>query len=410
MWTTPSTAGSFGASFGNPLMKWAPTRIATPSHTSHAMTTRRQFLKTGLAVGGAALAGCGRPAAEAMNAAMQTPQRTPLNLLILGGTGFIGPHLVRHAVARGHRVTIFTRGRRNADLPASVERLIGDRNGQLSALEGRKWDAVIDDSATNPEWVRMSTELLKDSGQYLFTSSTGVYYPYLTRGVDESVAPRLEVVDPKDGSETYGVAKAQSERQVQRVFGDRATIVRPTYIVGPGDTTDRFPYWPVRLARGGEVLAPGKRTDPVQFIDVRDLAAFMVKLVEDRRSGIFNVAGPKSPMTIQQFLEGARDALNADVRFTWVDDYAFLEQHKIVGVVPWVLQTGNELGHLSARNDRAIAAGLTFTPLATTVRDTLAWWATVPEARRTSPRFALTPEQETAALAAWKARGGPARE
>jgi 2'-hydroxyisoflavone reductase len=272
------------------------------------MTTRRQFIKTGLAVGGAALAGCARPAAEAMRAAVSPRPQTKLNLLILGGTGFIGPHLVRRAVERGHAVTIFTRGRRSPDLPAQVERLVGDRNGQLSALEGRRWDAVIDDSATNPEWVRMSTELLKDSGQYLFTSSTGVYYPYLTLGIDESVAPRLEVVDPKDGSETYGVAKAQCERQVQRVFGEHATVVRPTYIVGPGDTSDRFPYWPVRLARGGEVLAPGKRDDPVQFIDVRDLAAFMVTLVEGRRGGIYNVAGPKSRMTMPQFLEGARAA------------------------------------------------------------------------------------------------------
>jgi 2'-hydroxyisoflavone reductase len=371
------------------------------------MTTRRQFLKTGLAVSGAVLAGCSRPAAEAMSAATRPSTGTKMNLLILGGTGFIGPHLVRHAIARGHQVTIFTRGRRSPDLPAEVERLVGDRNGQLSALEGKRWDAVIDDSATNPEWVRMSTELLKDSvGQYLFTSSTGVYYPYLTRGVDETVAPRLEVVDPKDGSETYGVAKALSERQTQRVFGDRAIVVRPTYIVGPGDTSDRFPYWPVRLARGGEVLAPGKRDDPVQFIDVRDLAAFMVKLLEDRRSGIYNVAGPKSPMTMPQFLTGARDALNADVRFTWVDDYDFLEQQKIVEAIPWVMLKGNDYGHMSARNDRAVAAGLTFTPLATTVRDTLAWWPTVPEARRVAPRFAITPPQEIAALAAWKARGG----
>ena len=370
------------------------------------MTTRRQFIKTGLTVGGAVLAGCSRPVAEAMNAAARQPARSRMKLLILGGTGFIGPHLVRDAVARGHGVTIFTRGRRNADLPSSVERLVGDRNGQLGALEGRTWDAVIDDSATNPEWVRMSTELLKDSvGQYLFTSSTGVYYPYLTRGVDESVPPRLEVADPKDGSETYGVAKAQSERQTQRVFGNRAIVVRPTYIVGPGDTSDRFPYWPVRLARGGEVLAPGKRDDPVQFIDVRDLAAFMLTVVENQRSGVYNVAGPRSRMTMPQFLEGARDALNANVRFTWVDDYEFLEQHKITDAVPWVMQKGNDLGHMSVRNDRAIAAGLTFMPLATTVRDTLAWWATVPEARRTAPRFAITPEQEATALAAWKARG-----
>ena len=371
------------------------------------MPSRRQFLKSTLAATGAVLTGCARPAVGTMNAAAQGTAPARLNLLILGGTGFIGPHLVRHAIARGHRVTIFTRGRRNPELPAEVERLVGDRNGQLAALEGRRWDAVIDDSATNPEWVRMSTELLKDSvGAYLFTSSTGVYYPYLTRGVDESVAPRLEVVDPRDGSETYGVAKAQSERQVQRVFGDRGIIVRPTYIIGPGDTSDRFPYWPVRLARGGEVLAPGKRDDPVQFIDVRDLATFMVKLVEDRRSGVFNAAGPASRMTMPRFLEAARAAVNPDVRFTCVDDYDFLEEHKITAAVPWVLQKGNDFGHMSVRNDRAIAAGLTFRPIGETVRDTLAWWATVPEARRNAPRFAITPAQETAALAAWKARRG----
>ena len=370
------------------------------------MTTRRQFIRTGLAVGGAILTGCGRSAASATNAAASPASPPKMKLLILGGTGFIGPHLVRHAVDRGHTVTIFTRGRRTADLPESVERLIGDRNGQLGALEGRRWDAVIDDSATNPEWVRMSTELLKDSGQYLFTSSTGVYYPYLTRGIDETVAPRVEATDPKNGAEAYGVAKAQSEQQVQRVFGERGIVVRPSYIVGPGDTTDRFPYWPVRLARGGEVLAPGKRDDAVQFIDVRDLTRFMVRVLEDRRSGAYNVAGPRTPMTMQEFLEGARTALNADVRFTWVDDYAFLREHKIFGATPWVLQEGDNFGHLSVRNDRAIAAGLTFTPLATTVRDTLAWWATVPEARRSAPRFALTPEQEATVLAAWKARAG----
>src|SRR5688500_4375572 len=156
------------------------------------MPSRRQVLRSTLAASAPAPAGRARPPHEPMNAAAQGPAPATLTLLILGGTGFIGPQLVRHAITRGHRVTIFTRGRRNPELPAEVERLIGDRNGQLSALEGRKWDAVIDDSATNPDWVRMSTELLKDSvGTYLFTSSTGVYYPYLTRGVDETVAPRL---------------------------------------------------------------------------------------------------------------------------------------------------------------------------------------------------------------------------
>lgn len=371
------------------------------------MTTRRQFIRrAGFAVGGAVLAGCGRAAAGTLDAAArQQPAPQPLKLLVLGGTGFIGPHLVRHAVARGHAVTIFTRGRRDADLPASVERLVGDRNGQLAALEGRRWDAVIDDSATNPEWVRLSTELLKDSGQYSFTSSTGVYYPYLTRGVDESVPVRTVATDAKDGSESFGVAKAQCEEQVRRVFGERAIVIRPSYIVGPGDTTDRFPYWPVRLARGGETLAPGKRDDAVQFIDVRDLAEFMVRVVETRAAGTYNVAGPRARMTMAQFLDEARRAVGTDVRFTWVDDYEFLKEHKLFAAIPWLLQEGNNFGHLSVRNDRAVAAGLAFRPVATTVRDTLAWWPTVPEARRGAPKFALTPEQEATVLAAWKARG-----
>jgi 2'-hydroxyisoflavone reductase len=158
------------------------------------------------------------------------------------------------------------------------------------------------------------------------------------------------------------------------------------------------------LSRGGEVLAPGRRDDPVQIIDVRDLVEFMIKLIEDRRSGIYNVAGPRSTLTMPSFLEQARDALNANVQFTWVDDYAFLTEHKITYAVPWVMLQGNNLGHTSVSNARAVAAGLGFRPLATTVRDTLAWWPTVPQARRDAPRFAITPDQETTALAAWKAR------
>jgi 2'-hydroxyisoflavone reductase len=368
------------------------------------MPNRREFLKTTAAAGGALLASSTPAAALLEQRLANATNGAPLSILVLGGTGFIGPHLVRHAVSRGHQVTIFTRGRREADLPASVIRLVGDRNGQLGALEGKRWDAVIDDSATNPDWVKLSTELLKDSGQYSFTSSTGVYYPYLQRGVDESVALRTEVRDEKDGSESYAVNKARCEAQVRSVFGDRGIVVRPTYIVGPGDTTDRFPYWPVRLSRGGEVLAPGRRDDPVQIIDVRDLVEFMIKLVEEKRPGIYNVAGPRSTLTMPSFLEQARDAINADVRFVWVDDYAFLTEHKITYSVPWVMLQGNNLGHTSASNTRAVAAGLNFRPLATTVRDTLAWWPTVPAARRDAPRFAITPEQETQAIAAWKAR------
>lgn len=367
------------------------------------MPSRRDFLKSSALATGALLAGGSSALALASNAGRA---RKPLDLLILGGTGFLGPHLVHYAVARGHRVTIFTRGRRQADLPESVIRLQGDRNGQLEALVGKKWDGVIDDSATNPDWVRQSAELLAPNvGRYLYTSSTGVYYPYLKRGADETTPINLELTDAKDGSASYAIAKAKSEIEVQKAFGDRFIVVRPTYIVGPGDTTDRFPYWPVRLAKGGEVLAPGHRDDASQLIDVRDLTEWMVRLIEDGRSGIYNGVGPRTPITFEQFLTQARAAIGSNARFTWVDDYEFLKDRKIFGAVPWVLLEGNNYGHMYARNEKALAAGLTFRPLATTVRDTLAWWPTVPEARRAKPQFAFSPESEAEALAAWHARG-----
>ena len=271
--------------------------------------TRRQFVHSAATLAAAfAATGVGLRAAA------------PKTLLVLGGTGFIGPHLVRLAVERGHQVTIFTRGRKDVALPTGVERLLGDRDGKLDALTGRRWDAVVDDSATNPDWVRQSTERLAASGRYLFTSSTGVYYPYLRKGLDEADPVHTDAADPKDGSESFGTRKASCEAIVQRAFGSRGIVVRPTYIVGPGDYTDRFTYWPVRLAEGGEVLAPGNKADPVQFIDVRDLAAFMLRLVEDDASGIFNAIGPGAPMTIETFLRESIAALNVTPRLVWVDE------------------------------------------------------------------------------------------
>ncbi|MEJ7813158.1 MAG: NAD-dependent epimerase/dehydratase family protein [Gemmatimonadaceae bacterium] len=374
------------------------------------MPTRRDFLKTGAAASGALLAGLSPALA---NAAERTAGRAagravaPMNILILGGTGFIGPHQVRYAVSRGHKVSIFTRGRREADLPASVEHLQGDRNGQLGALEGRKWDAVIDNSATNPDWVRQSAQLLKSSaGQYLFVSTTGVFLPYLKNGIDETVQPRLaDDPPPANGQPSYGVSKALAEREAQTAFGDRATIVRPHFIVGPGDTTDRFPYWPVRVAQGGEVLAPGRKSDPVQLIDVRDLTGWMVRLIENRKTGVYNAAGPRETLTMERFLATVKEGTKSDARFTWVDDYDFLEANRIRGAVPWIMLRGNNLGMTTIRFDRALATGLTFRPLVQTVRDTLAWWPTVPEARRAKPSFAISLEKEKEVLAAWHARG-----
>ena len=378
------------------------------------MPTRRDFLKTGAAASGALLAGLSSGltlagcATSASRTGVATTPPKPLRILILGGTGFIGPYQVRYAVARGHQVSIFTRGRRQPELPASVEHLEGDRNGKLDALKGRRWDAVIDNSATNPDWVRQSAQLLKDAtDRYVYVSSTGVYYPYRTAPIDETVAPLLEPIAPNDGSATFGVAKARSEREAQLAFGDRAVIVRPHYIVGPGDTTDRFPYWPVRIAAGGEVMVPGRRSDPVQFIDARDLAEWMVRLVEQRRSGVYNAAGPRETLTMERFVNAVRDAVGSpSARFTWVDDYDFLEQQQVMDATPWVILKGDLRGMTSIRFDRALATGLTFRPLADTVRDTLAWWPTVPEARRAKPRWEIQPEKEAAVLAEWKKRVG----
>lgn len=369
------------------------------------MSNRRDFLKTTAAASGALLAG-GIPSL-ARASSLATPASAPLKMLILGGTGYIGPHLVKHAVARGHTVSIFTRGRRDAsDLPESVIRLQGDRNGQLQSLEGKTWDVVVDDSATNPDWVRQSTDLLKGKvGRYLFTSSTGVFYPYLKRGADENTPVDTELKDPKDGSADFGTKKASCERIVTTTFGDKGVVVRPTYIIGPGDTSNRFPYWPQRLARGGDVLAPGKKEDAVQVIDVRDLAEFMVKLLEDGRGGIYNVAGPKSQLFVRDFYTQAAAALDAKVNYVYVDDYEFLKANKIDGAVPWIMLEGNDYGHTYAKNDKAIAAGLGFRPLATTVRDTLTWWQNVvPQQRKDAARWPIPADKEAEIIAAWKAR------
>ena len=375
------------------------------------MPNRRDVLKAGLVAGGGLLAASCLPdavrTATAAAADKRRKKAAPLEILILGGTGFIGPHLVRHAVSRGHKVTIFTRGRRNPELPEGITRLTGDRNGQLQALEGKKWDAVVDDSATNPEFVRQSAALLKDAvGRYLFTSSTGVYYPYLKRGLDETTAPHLDLKDEKDGSETYGVNKATCEKIVADTFGERGLVVRPGYIVGPGDTSDRFPYWPVRFAQGGEILAPGRKDDPVQCVDVRDLAEFMLLLHEEGRSGIYNVTGPAKVMTAPQFYEEARRTLKPDATLTFIDDYDFLAAHQIEYSIPWAMLRGNEEGMMSIDIGKAIKAGLRHRPMATTLKDTLAWWPSVPEERRNKPGFAITPEIEAAALADWRKKAG----
>jgi 2'-hydroxyisoflavone reductase len=377
------------------------------------MSSRREFLRTGALAGGAILAGCARGGRIPDGLAAAPRSQTPLRILVLGGTGFIGPHLVRRAVSRGHQVSIFTRGRRDAEIPDAVERLVGDRaitdanpQGDLRALAGRRWDFVFDDSATDPRWVTASTTALKDSGRYLFVSSTGVFLPYLTANNDET-GPIL--YDPAEGSQPeYGHNKARSERVTLGAFGDRGLVVRPGYIVGPGDTTDRFSYWPQRFAKGGEILVPGKKTDPSQFIDVRDLTEFMVKLAEDQRGGVYNVTGPREPLQWEQFINQAHAALNPGATLVWADDYEFLRSQRITYAIPWMIPEGNNAYHLRINNRKAVGAGLTFRSIADTVRTTLEYWPTrmAMFAQGQGPNWRITAEREPQVIAAWRARGG----
>ncbi|HSJ13713.1 MAG TPA: NAD-dependent epimerase/dehydratase family protein [Longimicrobiales bacterium] len=381
------------------------------------MTTRRDFLRAGVAAGALIL--------PTFPTAAQASRRrqAALRVLILGGTGFVGPHLVHALVARGHELSILTRGRREPSLYESdftgVEQLIGDRAQPdgLAALEGRTWDVVIETSGYRHPWTRDAAQALRGRAErYLYVSSTGVYWPYRTVDIAED-GPVALADEPPQEQPSYGVMKALSENEVKRAFGAGAIIVRPGYIVGPGDTSDRWTYWPVRIARGGEILVPGRRSDPVQYIDVRDLADWMARLIDSGASGTFNAVGPARPQTMEEFVYGVAATTAVPLSWTWIEDYEWLKQYPLrrnadgtteglIYSVPWILPEGDELGHMRIDGRRALAAGLSPRPLADTARDTLAWRASdaVPEALRNQPRYVLTPEQERMVLEAWKRR------
>ncbi|MGZ5276702.1 MAG: NAD-dependent epimerase/dehydratase family protein [Caldimonas sp.] len=354
--------------------------------------------------------------APALAADGAPPAQRKLRLLILGGTGFTGPHQVRYALARGHQVTLFNRGRQPQTWPAPVEELIGDRNtGDLKALEGRRWDVCIDNPTTLPFWVRDAGRALQGRvDHYVFVSTISVYAAN-DKAQDESAAlapyagqdPMAETAQSLRGrvGELYGPLKAVSEQEAARQFPGAVTIVRPGLIVGPGDETDRFTYWPVRLARGGEVLAPGDGSDPVQFIDARDLAEWTIRMAESRTLGVFNATGPDRPLTMAGMLGGIASAVHANVRLAWVAT-EFLEAK---GVSPWsdlpvwVPGQGDSAGFARRDIAKALRAGLTFRPLPTTAADTLAWFRLQPAERQARLRAGLAPEREAELLAAWKA-------
>ncbi len=380
---------------------------------------RREFLRAS-AIGavGIGLSGVAPACAEPALAGFALRAANPLRILILGGTGFLGPHVVYHALERGHTVSIFTRGRTeppiHREMFARVERLVGDRENDLAALRGRTWDAVIDNSARRISWTRDAAQLLENSvGLYLYTSGRGVYLPYLQSGITEDT-PVVMADNPLRDPPSYGVMKARAEAEAMKAFGaERTIVVRPTYIVGPADRSNRFTYWPARIEQGGEVLVPGRADDPVQYIDVRDLAEFMVGLLERRNVGTFNVAGPSSTLTMHAFVYGVHAAVSSAVSWTMVPDYDFLRAHELMNIVPWIMPVGDNYGFARINIDRAKESGLTHRPLAVTVRDTLEWWhSDVVTAERRKQAwsggpgaFALTIEREASIMRDWKQRG-----
>lgn len=375
--------------------------------------TRRRFLKTalgagfGLAVGGSTLAGRLIPAfskEEVGGGSTSGGKR----ILILGGTRFLGPAIVRPALDRGHTVTLFNRGKTNPGLFPDLETLLGDRDGKLDALKDREWDAVVDTSGYVPRVVKMSAELLAPRvKQYVFISSISVYAEPIAPGADESA--RLATMDDPTDEEVlknYGALKALCEKEASKAFPDRATNIRPGLIVGPEDGSDRFTYWPVRLARGGEVLAPGDGTDKVQIIDVRDLGAWIVKMVEGGHAGTFNATGPEKPMTMKEMLDACKKGVKSDAKLVWAPA-KFLEEQNVQAwsdMPVWVPSGTDSSGMTQVDCSRAIGKGLTFRPVKQTAADTLSWWRAEPEERRAKLKAGLSAEREIEVLSALRSR------
>jgi 2'-hydroxyisoflavone reductase len=334
----------------------------------------------------------------------------PLRILILGGTGFTGPFQVKYALSRGHKVTVFNRGKTHpGELPKEVEQLTGDRNGQLEALKGKQWDVCIDNPTTLPAWVRDAAHILKGNVErYIFISTISVYADTSTGPDENTPLAKYEGADPfketleamkASGYKTYGPLKALSEQETEKWFPGKSLIIRPGLIVGPRDETDRFTYWPVRIDRGGEVLAPGNPSDPVQFIDGRDLAAWTIRMAENRETGIYNVTGPAKELGIGGMLDGIKTALNSNATFAWADA-EFLKQQKVEAWSDMPVWAGDELGMSRTNISRALEKGLTFRSLGDTARDTVAWFKAQKPERQAKMRAGLTPEREAEVLVA----------
>jgi 2'-hydroxyisoflavone reductase len=383
-------------------------------------TDRRTFLKLSAAAGSAlAFSGLGNPLAAA---AREVRDRVvgrapaPLNILILGGTGLTGPEQIDYAIERGHKITLFNRNRSRPDMfKGQVDQLIGDLGGDVSALAGKKFDVVLDNPTTLPFWVRNAAQHLRGNvGHYMFISTISVYPNNSVPGKDETdgTTPMPDGVDPyttvrEHAGQYYGALKTFSEQEVARQYGSAHTIVRPGLIVGARDRSDRFVYWPARIDRGGEVLAPGTPNDPAQYIDSRDLAEFMIRLAEGKVFGTFNATGKTT--TMGDTLTGIKNAIGSNATFTYVPA-EFLQEQGVRGwrhMPIWLPPTGPTAGFLRRDVSKAIAAGLTYRPLADTAKVTLAWHKSRPEAEQKAMLegavAGISPTKEAEVLAAWKA-------
>jgi 2'-hydroxyisoflavone reductase len=328
-----------------------------------------------------------------------------MRILIIGGTRFLGRHLVEAALARGHEVTLFNRGKSNPDLFPQLDTILGDREKDVNRLRGRNWDTAIDVAGYLPRIVRLSAESLEANvRRYVFISSLSVYADFKKTGIDESYpVGKLEdeTIEEITG-ETYGPLKALCENAVQDIYGERALIIRPGLIVGPHDPTDRFTYWPVRVARGGDVLAPQRPDAVTQIIDVRDLSDFIIKLIEENASGVYNATGPDYELTLGKLLEVSKQVGSSDANFKWAS-VEFLNHNKVEAwsdMPAWIPDDEEGIGLARVDTSKAIRAGLKFRPLEETVRDTLQWAQTRPPGYEW--KAGLTAEREAEVLAALK--------
>jgi 2'-hydroxyisoflavone reductase len=365
--------------------------------------TRRRLLKTGLFGSAAAATGCDTQVAERHEP--KASDQIPLRILVLGGTGFIGPHMVKEALRRGHSVELFNRGRTDNELFPDLNLYKGDRDNGLDVLEGGKWDVVIDNSGYVPRHVEDSARMLASAvSHYIYISTISVYAGFSEPVNEDSAVGTLddESVEEVTG-ETYGPLKALCEKRVLAEMGKgRTTILRPTYICGPGDRTDRFTYWPVRTMQGGEMLWPGTPGDDIQIIDVRDLANFTIDCVEQTILGTFNTVTPSGSFKMGDLLRDCVAVTAAAMSPTWVSA-SFVKAQNVTLPI-WEDPTGELAALATVDGSRAAAAGLRTRPTRETTRDTLAWWKTLPPERTATLRAGLARDRETELLALWAER------